>query len=458
MKRIWKKPVIIPSTVSLDREYIELFATIGEQDVALALIAPEIPVHADNGRVKIQWLIGNASAGEKKLRKLIKTGLDERLLEKDDPSPWTTLVYQCYDSETLHDSDDGKIGWAIEHSLPTAPQRPEWLFDDLPDDELIACCLWEYARESHTIGMAAAHWWLVMRRARIKNGRKVGAAREKWEKKEEQRIVLWLEENNYDYMSFHERFWQTDFPLIGIYETICSHGGSCSNPWQMIADEGRRMLIRKVDESHFLRPLVPASVGDLEHLWEGNNSRLLEIRASNLPDGDDCEYVESISETQSVEIPMENERYPERLAAAFTVDFSRFTDREILDAFRDWLKQTRPAEWERPRRIFPNAPQRGRKLLDYRVALERLALMRLLNDNYPDDLRKNHPAVWKKLCRSDTHFRRECKLACDFFHALFPFLPEDESPRCSKPVEIWEPEIEEELARKESDELPPTGK
>ena len=164
MKRIWKKPVLIPSEVSRDREHIEMFATMGERDISLALLAPEVPVFADNGRINIQWLIGKSSAEEKKLRRMIKSGLDTRLLGKDDPSPWTTLVYQCYDSETLYDSDDGEIGWAIEHSLPTAPQRPDWMFDNIQDEELIACCLWEYGRESHTLSLAAADHWVRTRR------------------------------------------------------------------------------------------------------------------------------------------------------------------------------------------------------------------------------------------------------------------------------------------------------
>jgi len=457
MKRYWNKPVLIPSEVSLVREHIKLFATLANQDIPIALLAPEVPVFADNGRVNIQWLIGNSTVGEKKLRGMIKASLDARLLEKDDPSPWTMLVYQCYDSEISHDSNAGEIRWAIEHSLPTTPQRPEWMFDDIPDDELIACCLWEYGRESHTLGMVAADGWLHMRRARIKNGGMVDLEREEWEKSEEKRITSWLQDYNYDYLSFHERFWQTDFPLVGIYDMICSYGGSPSEAWQSLTAEGREMLVRKVGESQILLPLAAASVGDLEHLWEANNSRLLEIRAQNLPENDDCEFVESISGTKSAEIPKEDELSSERVAAAFTVDFSRFTDLEIIDSFRHWLKQSRLEHWRRPRRVFPNAPQRGRRLVDYRVALERLALMRVLNKNYPDHLRKNYPSVWKRLCRDDTHFRRECKLACDFFRALFPFLPEDELPRSSKPVEIWEPEIEAELARQKVDGSSPTG-
>ncbi|MCU0795913.1 MAG: hypothetical protein MUF31_08260 [Akkermansiaceae bacterium] len=456
MKRYWPKPVLIPSVVSRDREYIEVFATIAEQDVPLALLAPEVPVHADNGRIKIQWLIGNASAEEKKLRKLINTGLDERLLEKDDPSPWTTLVYQCHDSETLYGSDEGKIGWAIEHSLPTAPQRPDWMFDDIPDEEVIACCLWEYGRESHTFGMTAADHWVKVRRW-MEEAYADDPELERWHDKEQVRIEEWLNEVGYTFDEFSDRFWQGDFPLIEIYDTLRKSGGTSAAAWQELHIDERERLVRKVGESCVLRPLVAASVGDLEKLWNANNLELLEIRSRKLPANDDTEDGALYSESTHTEILWEPDKPAEYIAAAFTVDFSRFTDREILDAFRDWLKQARPAQWERPRRVFPNAPQRGRKLIDYRVALERLGLMRLLNDNYPDHLRKNYPEVWKRLSRDETHFRRECKLACDFFRTLFPFLPEDELPRSSKPVEIWEPEIEAELAQQKADGSPPTG-
>src|SRR5437879_12652811 len=33
--------------------------------------------------------------------------------------------------------------------------RLNWDFDSVPDDEIIACCIWEYARESNTIAIAA---------------------------------------------------------------------------------------------------------------------------------------------------------------------------------------------------------------------------------------------------------------------------------------------------------------
>jgi hypothetical protein len=279
-----------------------------------------------------------------------------------------------------------------------------------------------------------------------------------WHDKKQAWIEQSMEEAGDAYDEFIDRFWDSDLAFIEIYDALRRFGGSSATPWQELPLDERERLVSKVGESHILRPLAPATLGELERLWKANNGRLLEIRSENLPPDDDSECCELSMETSAIEAFLESEeKPPDSISAAFTIDFSRFTDREILDAFHVWLKQTRPAQWQSPRRIFPNAPQRGRKLLDYRVALERLALMRLLNTYYPDHLRKHYPAVWKKLCRSDTHFRRECKLACDFFRSLFPFLPEGEQPRSSKPVEVWEPEIEAELARQQKDGSLPTG-
>lgn len=457
MKRYWNQPVLIPSAVSRDQEHIELFIVNGSQDISLALLAPEVPVYADNGRINIEWLIGDSTAGEKKLRGMVRSGLNARLLEKDDPSPWTTLVYQCYASETLYESDSGNIEWVIEYSLLTAPQRPDWMFDDIPDEELIACCLWEYGRESHTLGMAAADHWVRMRHW-MEDVYAKDPKLKKWHDKEQARIEEWLGEVGCNFDEFVDRFWRSEHSMIEIFDYLRKYGGSSAAAWQELPKDARKSLVGKVGESISLRPLTAVSVGELEQLWNANNERLLEIRHENRIEDDDSEDCEMCMETTPVEIRLEDDEKPaERIAAAFTVDFSRFTDREILNAFSDWLKQTRPAHWSRPRRVFPNAPQRGRKLVDYRVALERLGLMRLLNDNYPDHLRKNYPEVWKRLCRDDTHFRRECKQACDFFRNLFPFLPEDEMPRSAKPVEIWEPEIEAELARQKAEGTLPTG-
>nr|MDQ3314587.1 N-6 DNA methylase [Verrucomicrobiota bacterium] len=124
-----------------------------------------------------------------------------------------------------------------------------------------------------------------------------------------------------------------------------------------------------------------------------------------------------------------------------TVDFSRFTDREILEAFGAWLTEKRPEEWNRPRRIFPGSPKKGRKLIEYRVALERLGLMHLLHWHSPKDLRAELPEAWKQIARKQTDFRREIREASKFFRRLFPFLPDDERPQAEERNGRWLPPL-----------------
>jgi hypothetical protein len=352
---------------------------------------------------------------------------------------------------------DDDLDWEHVNRLPIIPFRGDWDFSTIPDNELIACCLWEYGRESFTFAMLAADSWLNGRLFRLRRGEAIDPAEEKCEAEEQSRIETWFTETGYDFDAFHERYWETDFPMIEIYETIHRHGGTSAKAWQSLPFDSRQMLVRKVGDSHVLRPLTPSFLGELESLWISNSERLLEIRAEKRPPNDDSEDMEMFSETKWVEIQDEGEKPPEKVAAAFTIDFSRFSDREIIQVFQEWLRETRPERWKKPRRVFPNSPQRGRKLIDYRIALERLGLMRLLHDNYPNEMREHYPYVWKRMCRDETHFRRECQLACEFYRALFPFLPEDDVPQSAKPVELWEPEVDAECARQSAGRKRQTG-
>jgi len=125
-----------------------------------------------------------------------------------------------------------------------------------------------------------------------------------------------------------------------------------------------------------------------------------------------------------------------------TVDFSRFTDQEISASFVVWLKERRPPEWKRARRVFPGARHKGRKLLEYRVALERLGLMRLLHLHNPTDLREQLPEAWKKYRAKERSFRREIREACNFFRKLFPFLPAQERPVSEERFGVWFPPVQ----------------
>jgi hypothetical protein len=111
----------------------------------------------------------------------------------------------------------------------------------------------------------------------------------------------------------------------------------------------------------------------------------------------------------------------------------------------------RPKEWHKPLRVFPSSSARGKKQIEYRVALERLGLMRLLHWHPPGDLPDLWPEAWEKYRRKQESFRREVRAASRFFRKLFPFLPAGERPSSEERHSVWMKqmdEIMEEVDRK----------
>lgn len=335
----------------------------------------------------------------------------------------------------LSDEEDD-LGW-IE---PDAWQK--WDFKDVPDHELIACCLWEYARESRTIKMVSDYHWCQLRKIHLKEHYLEDPELRERHDKEAGIIEERLRNEGFDYDEFCDQFFGTDFPLLEIYLSLTENVRDGAEPWQVLHPRFREILVGKVGESSVLRPLKLSMLMELEELWESNASGLLEIRAQELPPDDDSEEMHLFNESTAVEIDSDEDgKPPEYVTAAFTVDFSRFTDTEITASFQEWLKANRPQKWKRPRRNLAVSPHVGRALLDYRVALERLGLMRLLHWHPPTDLRENYPAAWEKYGHKEPDFRREIRHACKFFRQLFPFLPPDERPESEERHGIWWPEM-----------------
>ena len=324
------------------------------------------------------------------------------------------------------------------------PDSPlNWNFDSVPDTEIIACCLWEYARESQTIAMKAdLHWCHVRHIVHRKEYLREPQLMQQ-HNMEAQRIEDRAKREGFDYDAFAEEFWKTDFPLMAIYDAVMRHVREGAYEWQRLPPEMRTYLAAQVGKSIVLRPVAAATVGELEELWKANSADLLEVRARDRPKNDDCEDAALWAETEPVEPFASDEgRVKDHLAVALTVDFSRFTDGEISAAFQTWLKENRPAQWKKPRRVFPGARQKGRKLTDYRVGLERLGLMRLLHFYSPAQLREELPAAWKRIHSKEPDFRREIREASKFFRGLFPFLPDEERPHSEERRGVWFPPVQ----------------
>jgi hypothetical protein len=320
--------------------------------------------------------------------------------------------------------------------------RDDWDFDNVPDHEIIACCLWEYARESITIGMAADKYWCnvrdIVNRQRYKLEPETKAAHDE----EAARIQRRLKASGFDYEEFSNKFWDSDLAAVEFYRSIKEHVINGARAWQQIPLEPRVQLSKQVSESHILHPLAPAMVGELEKLWNTNSGNLDEIRSKPRPEYDDSEECALYQSSEPVTLEVESGKPSGgSMAVAFAVDFTHFSDREILAELQQWLAAHRPKHWQRPRRVFPGSKQKGRKLIEYRVAVERLGIMRLLHWYTPTELQRDMPEAWARYGRKKADFRREVREARKFFRRLFPFLPKTELPQSEPRKGVWFPEI-----------------
>lgn len=326
----------------------------------------------------------------------------------------------------------------------------EWSFDDVPDEEIIACCLWEYAKESKTIQTAAGLDFCTHRHLEFQNvyGKDPGLKQRHDEIADS--LSRQLQNCGVGADAMMDRLLETGFFGIGIFDFLSRKVHSMASHWQCQPENYRKYVCGKLGESMIFRPLKTAWVGDLENLWDANKPDLMEARAVPFDPSSDAVDCCLYTEVEPVMLPAEHEMTAEEMVQAFVVDFSRFTDSEITAEFTEWLRLHRPPEWQAPRRIFPNSKQKGRKLVDYRAALDRLGLMRLLHWYSPEELQGKQLDAWRKFGRKASSFRREVRAAGDFLTKLFPFLPATERPESEKRLAVWLQETMEELDEMEA--------
>ncbi len=329
-----------------------------------------------------------------------------------------------------------ETGEEIRELTYAGPLRiADWHFRLVPHEEVVACCLWEYARESRSIGLAAAMHRLSPRQLPVvPSNESAGSAEEA--KARARKVRAQARSVGFNYNAFLTRFWACDVGFLEFYDSLRQYGGAGAGAWQEFPLRVRRQLVVQLTEATVWNPLAPASVGELEQLWQANSGELNEVRIK--PAYDDSEMMALFLPTEPLPVLLEKkQRTSRQITAAFTVDFSRFSDAEIERAFRTWLKTHRPKRWRQPEATFPTSVRRGRKLSDYHVALERLGLMRLLHWNTPRQIRDHLPEAWALYGRKEHDFRRELREAEKFFHERFPFLPKKERPESIERHMSW---------------------
>ncbi len=316
--------------------------------------------------------------------------------------------------------------------------REEWDFEAVLDEELVACCLWEYARESQSIHLHAEECWCLWLEFRAGRGVDPMKSMTPAQRKRYQRYKDRPVSSALDAETFRVRFHKTDYSCIGIYDRVLRYVSSEAIAWLKLPPAFRQELAASVHDSGILEAAAPATVGYLEALWQANRGQLDKVRASNPEDMDDSEMFALYQSSEPlVQDDEEQKLRSARVTAAFTFDFARFTDAEILKEVEKWLASHRPEAWTKPRRVLPSSPAKGRKTLEFRVALERLGLMRLLHWYSLSDIRRVWPDAWKKYGSKEDSFRREIRACVACFHKLFPFLPDNERMQSEKRLRVW---------------------
>jgi len=260
--------------------------------------------------------------------------------------------------------------------------RFDWDFSalyaaELP--ELMACCFYEYARESRSI------------MAHCRKGKPVSPA-----------IAGKLH--------YHARIDGTlltlPSPLVWPWGKIISPQfistdflgiKPFSAPWQKLSEQWRKIVSDHYRPSFLSQFLPPA-------FRRGDSTRM---KRTILSRGIDRAGVDD--ETGNERIVVE-------------IDWASYTDDQIVKSFSSWVKN-------RPQQIGLSSLKGRTKGNSWKRKLDNLAIMRLLHHSIPSELPQKFPSAQKRygqLEKRELHKKRED--AVRDFHELFPFLPPTEKP------------------------------
>ena len=312
----------------------------------------------------------------------------------------------------------------------------EWNFDSVPPEELEVCCYWEYARESNFIRgvcdrfRAMANWTMDF------------AGQQEWVGADFRKIEASLGRTAYLFQEVIQDFdvnaWvkmgalspaphspsPAESPIEGqpSYKRVAS---PFPEPWQSIPPDVRLILIKTAARPSALFPAFRWAsrfyARQMADLCEAQNPPSKEaLRKWGFTW---CSSPKSGGIQEEFWGDMPRKERPSRLYAngeerlIVEIEWGRFTNKEIVACFREWVKVHRPKSVKGP-------DGRGQKKNDWRAALDRLGTMRALNAYSRTE--NDFPAGIKKRAGRNCNWERQ--EAGEKFRELFPFLPESEKP------------------------------
>lgn len=295
-------------------------------------------------------------------------------------------------------------------------QPQDWNFDAVPPEELRACLIWECARECNDLVLA--EWVSDLRdltqptRLDRKTQKEVINSTS-----ERKAAAVQLKELNFDLDAHLRRLLRCHEAYTGFYDLALEQARSHSAPWQLLKGGFRKHAVAQLGKSDVIKPLQTATIGQLEVLWKSNAEALVAIE-----DGKRravrCEIAEELrfGFADSVEItPDEGDPKTRELTCALTVNFSLYSNQEIVEAFALWLKEAR---------LCPPPMRRGKKLNDDRAALDGIGMMRALH-RCPFGT-ADFPAPFTK--RGSRACYKGRRLALAKYHECLPFVPQESFP------------------------------
>ena len=357
--------------------------------------------------------------------------------------------------------------------VPPAIPSTDWNFDSIPDSQLVACCYWEYARESAFLRAFKSHCVQANR-----NRRPLPEAFDLCGLDARRVLTIGAVANSFLLgFGFEPGDLQSPAPTpqLGSNAPVT---GNFPAPWQSLSAAERDYRAElatgafpadgqafqrasgsdAVNALMFLTSTIVSSipVGSPSLLNEALKAQLAQLNALATPtcpsqpsrrgkpgEGETSAPRPSPPDPHLLPWPTPclyridtHGRFATEIAL-LQIHWGSFSDDEIIDSFRAWVKTNRPA----PARPLP---ARGHKLKDWRANLTRLAVMRLLTRFSALQLldpKANHvPGLWESKQFSGPTWldvvkwhdaRREARA---LFHQLFPFLPPADDPNHPLPL------------------------
>jgi len=287
--------------------------------------------------------------------------------------------------------------------------RNEWDFSRVPDEELYACLVYEYARESAYIRDVYTR---CHESSRSGVGDPDGALNRELLKIQTIHPFEDVFLQGFTYPKPHE-------PQGERHEFAPPLTSCFPNPWQTIGDKERkyRAFIRHwYDE---LAPLERAHWSDAKEILRLAENWQRCVFGYEQEHGYKPGTRDAACKHYGLPLVPPASFYCNGETLLFSIRWDLFTNDQLTSAFREWVKRNRPPQ-------HPPPDNRGRKPKDLRAALKRLGIMRLLHTFTVAEMPHRCPEAAALIVEPDCY--KERKKALPLLRKFFPFLPETDKP------------------------------